>query len=83
MICGWSEKKADALPVGAPSERVTVPSVPCATGLGDDESSGESPTGAAKAERDDDDEADTASDARSREELDGSLMTKSALKVII
>lgn len=70
-----SERKADAPTKGAPTERTTVLSLQCATGLGDDESSGRSPVGAAKAERDDD-ESDTASDAASREELDGSLMAK-------
>ena len=70
-----------ALSIGAPSERATAPSVQCADGAGDAEASGASPVGAAKAERDDEDEADTASDARSREVLEGSLMANSALKV--
>jgi hypothetical protein len=66
-----SERKADALTKGAPTERTT------ATGLGDDEPSGKLPAGAAKVERDDDDDdSNTASDAMSREELDGSLMAK-------
>jgi len=74
-----SEKKADVLPIGAPCERVIAPSLQCATGVGDDESSGKSPVGAAKAERDDDDDADTANDGRSREELDGGLMKMSQM----
>src|ERR1700677_3456037 len=78
-----SEKNADALPICAPSERVTGPSLQGATELDDDESSGISPAGAARAERDDEDEADTANDARSRQELDGSLIVNSTLKVII
>lgn len=54
-----------------------MPSLQCAPGVGDDDSSGKSPAGAAKAEREEDDDADTANDARSREELDGSFMIKS------
>lgn len=71
-LCGsvaTSEIKLDMPPIGAPSERVTAPSL---QGAG---TSGESPTGAANAESDDDDDADTANDARSKEELDGSFMT--------
>ena len=78
-----SEKKAGALLIDAPSERATGPSVQCAAGAGDDASSDASPVGAAKAERDDEDETDTASDARSREVLEGSLMANSALKVVL
>jgi len=72
-----SKKKADVLAIGAPCEQVTAPSLQCVTGVGDDDSSGKSPVGVAKAERDDDDDADTANDARGREELDGSLMKMS------
>ncbi len=68
-----SKKKGDVLPIGVPYERVTAPSQG-AVGAGDDDASGTSPAGAAKAERDDDDETDTVNDVRSREELDGSLM---------
>jgi hypothetical protein len=50
-----------------------VSSLPCGTGAGDDESSGQSPVGAARAESDDDDD-DMASDARRSEELEGNLM---------
>lgn len=76
-----SEKKVDALPKGAPSERVTAPSLRSPTGSGDDEPDVKSPAGAAKAERDDEDEADTANDARSKEELDGSFMANSTLRL--
>ena len=75
-----SEKKGDALLIGAPSERVTAPSLQGATGSGDDESDVESPVGAAKAERDEEDEA-TANDARSKEELDGSFMANGTLRL--
>jgi hypothetical protein len=78
-----SGKRADAMPIGAPSERVTAPSLQGTTELDGDESSGISPAGAARAERDDEDEADTANDARSREELDGSLMANGALKNMV
>lgn len=48
-------------------------SPPCGTGAGDDESSGQSPVGAARAESDDDDD-DMANDARRSEELEGNFM---------
>jgi hypothetical protein len=79
MICGYVRKEGGYADErrNLPTERTTALSLQCATGLGDDESSGGSPAGAAKAERDDDDdESDTASDATSREELDGSFMAK-------
>ena len=50
------------------------------TGSGDDESDVESPVGAAKAERDEEDEA-PANDARSKEELDGSFMANGTLRL--
>jgi len=74
--CRRSNERACGAPLSLPVQGATAP------GLGDDESSGRSAAGAANAERDDDDESDTASDARSREELGGSLManTSSALR---
>ena len=48
-------------------------SLPFGTGAGDDESSGQSPVGAARAESDDDDD-DMANDARRSEELEGNFM---------
>ena len=68
--------------IGVPNERASgAPSLlqgATGPGLDGDEPSGRSPVGAAKAERDDDDESDTASDAMSREELVGSFMANSA-----
>jgi hypothetical protein len=68
--------------VYSPTGRDIEPSVgQGAAGFGDDESP-VSPAGAARAEREDE-EAVTANDARSREELDGSFMANSALEVMI